>query len=105
MAAQAAVAMRVVIAEFEIVPARMADFLALAHGFAAECLADEPGCSQFDVVQVDGTPPSVLFYETYDDEAAFAAHGQAAHLARFKAAREGLVAAERPLRRGRRAAP
>jgi quinol monooxygenase YgiN len=92
----------IVIAEFELLPARLGDFLALARGFAGECLAREPGCRQFDVVVLEGTPSGVLFYEAYDDLAAFEAHGRAAHLAVFQAAFKGLVVGEHPLRKGRR---
>src|SRR5450830_1428642 len=40
----------VVIAEFEVKSARMADFLVLAHDDARHSVADEAGCRQFDVV-------------------------------------------------------
>lgn len=93
-----------VIAEFEVEPARFDEFLALARGFAGECLRHEPGCRQFDVVCLHSPPQGVLFYEAYDSLAAFAAHGQAAHLVRFKAARVGLIVSERPLRQGDRLA-
>jgi quinol monooxygenase YgiN len=69
----------IVIAEFELLPARLGDFLTLARGFAGECLSQEPGCRQFDVVVLEGTPSGVLFYEAYDDLAAVEAHGRAAH--------------------------
>ena len=90
----------IVIAEFEVRPEAFGDFVALARGFAAECLAHESGCRQFDVVQLETTPHGVLFYEAYDDAAAFEAHRQSADLARFKAAFPTLIVAERPLRRG-----
>jgi quinol monooxygenase YgiN len=92
----------VVIAEFEVLPARLGDFLTLARGFAGECLSQEPGCRQFDVVVLEGTPAGVLFYEAFDDIAAFEAHGRASHLAVFKAAFRSLVVGERALRKGRR---
>lgn len=89
----------IVIAEFEVRPEAFGDFAALAHSFAEECLEGEPGCWQFDVVQLE-TPCGMLFYEAYDDEAAFEAHCRSAHLARFKAAFPPLIVGERPLRRG-----
>ncbi len=94
----------VVVAEFEVLPHRLQAFLALARSFAGECLSQEPGCRQFDVVLLEDAPLAVLFYEAYDDLAAFEAHGRAAHLAVFKAAFKGLVVGERPLRLGRRGA-
>ena len=95
-----AVGGHVVIAEFEVKPEAFGDFAALAHRFATECREREPGCRQFDVVRLETTPHGVLFYEAYDDAAAFEAHGRSAHLARFKAAFPPLIVAERPLRRG-----
>ncbi len=92
----------VVIAELGVRPERLVEFVALARSFAAECLAREPGCRQFQVVRLDSTPDHVLFFEAYDDAAAFAAHGASAHLVRFKAAFQDLVTGEQPLRQGRR---
>ena len=92
--------MAVVIAEFEVRPEALGDFTMLARHFAAECLAAEPGCRRFDVVQLESTPHGVLFYEAYDNAAAFEAHGLSPHLARFKAAFPPLVVRELPLRRG-----
>lgn len=88
------------IAEFEVQPASAGDFLALARRFAQECLDSEPGCRQFDVVQLESTSDAVLFYESYDDAAAFEAHRRSAHLVRFKVAFPPLIVGERPLRRG-----
>lgn len=91
-----------VIAEFDVSPVRLREFLALARSFAGECLSEEPGCLQFDVVVLEGTCPTVLFYEAYDTVAAFEAHGRAAHLTKFKAAFKSLAVGEHPLREGRR---
>jgi quinol monooxygenase YgiN len=85
-------------AEFEVTA--LDDFVALARRFAHECLAHETGCLQFDVVRLESTPHGVLFYETYDDAAAFHAHCGSAHLARFKATFPPLIIGEKPLRRG-----
>ena len=90
----------VVIAEFEVRPETFSGFCALARRFAAECLHDELGCRQFEVVQLETTPHGVVFYEAYDDAAAFEAHCRSPHLARFKATFPPLIVGERPLRRG-----
>lgn len=95
----------VVIAELQARPGRLAAFIALARSFAAECLAREPGCRQFQVVRLETPPDHVLFFEVYDDVAAFEAHRASDHLARFKAAFHDLVAGEQPLRQGRLAPP
>ena len=92
----------VVIAEFEVKPARLDEFVALAQRFSVDCLESESGCWQFDVVQLTTTPNGVLFYEAYDDVAAFEAHCRSTHLPRFKDAFKNMIVAERPLRRGSR---
>lgn len=90
----------VVIAELEVKPEQLGAFIALARSFAAECLAREPGCRQFQVVRLESTPHHVLFFEAYDDAAAFEGHRASDHLLRFKAAFKDLVTGERPLRQG-----
>ena len=87
-------------AEFDIKAEALDDFIALARRFAQECLDREPGCRQFEVVRIESTPPGVLFYETYDDAAAFEVHCGSAHLVRFKVAFAPLINGERPLRKG-----
>lgn len=89
----------VVIAEFEVKPASMAVFLALAHDDARHSVNDEPGCRCFDVVRLPGTN-HVLFYELYDDRAAFDHHLETPHLKRFQAGFPALVAREVPVRFG-----
>jgi quinol monooxygenase YgiN len=74
----------VVIPEFVVKPDCMDAFLALALDDASLSVADEPGCRQFDVVQMEGAPHHVLFYEVYDSRAAFEAHLQTPQLARFR---------------------
>jgi len=44
----------VVIPEFVVKPDCLEAFLALAQDDASHSLADEPGCRQFDVVQMEG---------------------------------------------------
>jgi len=92
----------VVVAEFEVKADCVRDFLALARDDARHSLADEPGCRQFDIVQLDETPARVMFYEVYDDRAAFDTHLQTPHLYRFRAGFPALIVAERPVRFGRR---
>ena len=92
----------VVIPEFVVKPECLDAFLALAREDASHSLADEPGCRQFDVVQMDGAPCNVLFYEVYDSRAAFDAHLRTPHLARFRDGLPALVVEERPVRFARR---
>ncbi len=90
----------VVIAELEVKPQRMEEFIALARLFAAECLACEPGCCQFQVVRLSSSPYRVLFFEVYQDLAAFDVHRASDHLVRFKAAFQDMVTGEQSLRQG-----
>jgi quinol monooxygenase YgiN len=88
----------VVIPEFVVKPDRIGAFLALAREDASRSLADEPGCRQFDIVQMEGAPHHVLFYEVYDSQAAFEAHLRTPHLARFREGFPPLASEERPVR-------
>ena len=90
----------VVIAEFRVKPGRLDAFLAAAEDDARRSVADEPGCRRFDVILGEGDGRSVVFYEVYDDRAAFDAHLETPHLARFRVAFPPLVEAELPVRFG-----
>jgi quinol monooxygenase YgiN len=56
------------------------------------CVADEPGCRAFDVAVRQDAPEIVVFYEVYDDRAAFDVHLKTPHLARFRAGFPALIA-------------
>lgn len=88
----------VVIAEFQVKPGMMPVFLAAAQDDARHSVADEPGCRQFDVIRTEGEDDTVVFYEVYDDRAAFDAHLATPHLARFREAFPPLIVEERPVR-------
>jgi len=92
----------VVIAEFDVGAAQLDDFLVLANSFSDECIESESGCWQFDVVTLDTTPSSVLFYAAYDNVAAFEMHCNSAHHVRFKAETRALGIGERLPRHGAR---
>ena len=81
----------VVIAEFQVKPGMMAAFLEAARDDAAHSVADEPICPQ-------GSDDTVVFYEVYDSRAAFDAHLETPHLARFRNAFPPLIIEERPVR-------
>lgn len=80
----------VIVAEFEVRPEALEQFLELAKTDAGQSVAKEPGCHQFDVT-VDRSTSRVLLYEVYDDQAAFDAHLGTPHLAAFRAGIESLV--------------
>ena len=81
----------VIIAEFEVKPDKLAQFLELARTDASQSVAREPGCHQFDVTLDREQPNRVVLYEVYDDEAAFNAHLETPHLAAFRAGIDNLV--------------
>lgn len=95
----------VVIPEFQVKPGCMEEFLAAAADDARHSVADEPGCRQFDVVLPVGSDDIVVFYEVYDSRAAFEAHLETPHLARFRDAFPPLIVEERPVRFAERQHP
>jgi autoinducer 2-degrading protein len=67
-------------------------FLAVAEDDSTCSVRDEPGCVRFDVLQAEDDQNHFFFYEVYSDEAAFQAHTQAPHYARWAAARDDVLA-------------
>ncbi|RWH66988.1 putative quinol monooxygenase [Mesorhizobium sp.] len=88
----------VVIPEFRVRPQVRTAFLDAALDDAQHSLADEAGCRRFDVVCPESAEDMVLFYEIYDDRAAFDAHLQTPHLKRFQAAMKALEVEETVVR-------
>ena len=81
-------------------PASRDRFLAAIQAQAAASRAEEPGCLRFDVCAVEGDPSRFVLYEVYADEAAFAAHGETPHFARWRQAADDCgLAIERTLAR------
>ena len=74
-----------------IKPERREQFLAAIEDDATCSVRDEPGCLRFDVLQDQADPDHYYFYEVYRDEAAFEAHLQTPHLARWLKAAEGCL--------------
>ncbi|UPY35797.1 antibiotic biosynthesis monooxygenase [Sediminicoccus sp. KRV36] len=67
------------VVEFEVRPGAHSALLALMRGHAAACLAEEPGCERFDVLEVldaAGMPDTgrLMLYEVFADAPARAAH-------------------------------
>jgi quinol monooxygenase YgiN len=81
----------VIIAEFEVKADQLGRFLELAKTDAAQSVANEPGCRQFDVTVERERSNRVVLYEVYDDQAAFDAHLETPHLAAFRSGIEDLV--------------
>ncbi|PLS20997.1 antibiotic biosynthesis monooxygenase [Amylibacter cionae] len=80
---------------FTIAADKMADFIPLMHRQAAQSLAKEDGCKQFDVC-VQGEPSNTVFlYELYTSRAAFDQHLQSDHFKAFDVEAAPLVTAKK----------
>ena len=86
--------MLAVCVDFEIDPASLAAFLPLMQKNAAESLANEVGCHQFDIMQDSENPTKIFLYELYDDAAAFETHKQASHYLEFNQLASEMVTAK-----------
>lgn len=80
------------IVRIELVEAHRADFLAAIRINAATSVAQEPGCSRFDVLTPpDGPANQVLLYEVYSDRAGFDQHLLSEHFQSFDATTRRMV--------------
>jgi autoinducer 2-degrading protein len=70
----------------KVKPDKREQFLSVIEDDSICSVRDEPGCVRFDVLQDQSDPNTYYFYEVYHDEAAFQAHTQTPHLARWRAA-------------------
>lgn len=95
----------IVLREFRVKSGALDDFLKAAAEDARQSLAEELGCRQFDVIQPEGTDETVIFYQVYDDRAAFEAHLATPHIARFREVRLPLAEEVRPTINAQRAWP
>jgi quinol monooxygenase YgiN len=69
--------------DFEIDPASLDAFLTIMQKNAADSLANEVGCHQFDITQDSENPTKIFLYELYDDAFAFEVHKKASHYLEF----------------------
>jgi autoinducer 2-degrading protein len=76
-------AMFTLLVQIEINKDSIDKFMPLALENARATRESEAGCRQFDVLVDPSDPSRVMFYEIYDDEAAFQAHQQTAHFKRY----------------------
>lgn len=72
----------------KVKPEKRQQFLETIEDDSICSVRDEPGCLRFDVVQDQSDPDRYYFYEVYHDEAAFKAHTETPHLARWRKASE-----------------
>ena len=101
MATSTAARPLVIIAEFEVKPGKLEQFLELAETDSRHSVADEPGCRQFTVTVDRERPDRVVLFEVYDDDAAFDAHLETPHLQAFRTGIEDLVVDRRVRRLSR----
>lgn len=83
--------MLVVLVKVTVEPDALAEFEPAILENAAASVANEPGCLRFDVNQREDDPTEWMFYEAYQDAAAFEAHRASAHYRKYAAIADRLV--------------
>ena len=73
----------VIVAEFQVTPQDLERLVAAGREEAAAVIRAEPRCRRFDVITAVEQPGRGLFYEVFEDEAAFETHRQTPHFAAF----------------------
>jgi (4S)-4-hydroxy-5-phosphonooxypentane-2,3-dione isomerase len=81
-----------IIVDFRLQPGAKTAFRRLIDENARTSCRDEPGCRRFDVLETPSEADRIVLYEIYDDRAAFQAHMNTSHFARFNEATTALVA-------------
>jgi quinol monooxygenase YgiN len=77
------------VVSLKIKPDQRERFLAAAEDDSISSVRDEGGgCLRFDVLHDEEDENHFLFYEVYQDEAAYEAHTQTLHFARWVEARQ-----------------
>ena len=85
----------VILAEFDLHPGAMTDFLRHVGDNASASVRNEPGCRRFDVLvpesEAQDAASRVVLYEIYDSPACFDAHLRTPHYQMFEEATKALV--------------
>jgi autoinducer 2-degrading protein len=84
--------MRAIVAYLTAKPGLEDQFKEAMVAQAQRCLANEPGCLQFDVTQDPKNPTRFLMLEVYRDDAAIKAHQDSLHFKDFRPVVSELVA-------------
>jgi (4S)-4-hydroxy-5-phosphonooxypentane-2,3-dione isomerase len=84
--------MRAILAYLTTKPGKQAEFQEKMTAQAKRCLANEPGCLQFDVVQDPENTTRFVMIEVYRDDAAVKAHQDSQHYKDFRPVISDLVA-------------
>jgi quinol monooxygenase YgiN len=78
-------------AELEIDPAQLEDYLVLLTEEIEAAVEKEPGVLMLHAVSVKGAPEKVRILEVYANRQAYEAHIQTAHFLKYKTATAGMV--------------
>jgi quinol monooxygenase YgiN len=81
----------VIIVDFRLKPGTRGVFRRMIDANARASATKETGCRRFDVLEPAGEDDRILLYEIYDDRAAFDAHKDTDHYARFDGESSSLV--------------
>ena len=84
--------MRAILAYLTTKPGKEAQFQEQMTAQATRCLATEPGCLQFAVVQDPKDPTRFVMLEVYKDDAAIKAHQDSQHFKDFRPVVGDLIA-------------
>lgn len=84
--------MRAIVAYLTAKPGMEAEFEKQMTAQAKRCLANEPGCLQFDVVQDPKVLTRFVMLEVYKDDDAIKAHTESQHFKDFRAVSSELLA-------------
>ena len=84
--------MRAILAYLTTKPGKEAQFQEQMTAQAKRCLANEPGCLQFDVVQDPKDPTRFVMLEVYRDDAAIKAHQDSQYFKDFRPVVGDLIA-------------
>jgi (4S)-4-hydroxy-5-phosphonooxypentane-2,3-dione isomerase len=84
--------MRAIVAYLTAKQGKEAEFQAKMTAQAQRCLANEPGCLQFDVARDPNDPARFVMLEVYKDEAAVKAHTESQHFKDFRPVVSDLLA-------------
>ncbi|MEM9278602.1 MAG: putative quinol monooxygenase [Pseudomonadota bacterium] len=76
---------------FNIIPDHWDQFLKLMNENAANSLANEEGCIQFDVCTDEACPHEAFLYEIYTSPEAFRLHLQSDHFRSFDLAVSSMI--------------
>ena len=76
--------------DLEIAPAQLDKFLEALSENGASTIK-EPGCRQYDILQLISEPNQIHIYEVYENEAAVQAHRASDHFKKYRATTKDMV--------------